>query len=180
MLISELTLYYFNVIHSLKSASRVPSAVSLFEGPVKDWAKKVVSKSQLKPSASPSARSARQRWPWTIPDEDLSNALREIHSALHTNHRAIEFDVDFDLVKGSMNREHPLTRESRREYAEYLLDGLRFGYEDPGPGSEEQPGAFLSGFILRIFAIHLNAIHGHKRVDALDTMMLGHFETPLR
>jgi hypothetical protein len=133
MLISELTLYYFNVIHSLKSASRVPSTVSLFKGPVKDWAKKVVSKSQLKPSASPSARSARQRyvvaseitwlkdanrhlqwkgiirrnirwwasnssWPWTIPDEDLSNALHEIHSALHTNHRAIEFDVDFDLV----------------------------------------------------------------------------------
>jgi hypothetical protein len=53
-------------------------------------------------------------------------------------------------------------------------------YEEPGPDSEEQPGAFLSEFILRIFAIHLNAIHGHKKVDTLDTMMLGHFETPLR
>jgi hypothetical protein len=64
------------------------------------------------------------------------------------------------------------TQESRKEYAEYLLDGLRFVYEDPD--DEEQPGAFLSEFILRIFATHLNAIHGHEKVDTLDTMMLGH------
>ncbi|KAJ8589887.1 hypothetical protein M405DRAFT_191428 [Rhizopogon salebrosus TDB-379] len=64
------------------------------------------------------------------------------------------------------------TQESRKEYAEYLLDGLHFVYEDPD--DEEQPGAFLSEFILRIFATHLNAIHGHEKVDTLDTMMLGH------
>jgi hypothetical protein len=64
------------------------------------------------------------------------------------------------------------TQESRKEYAEYLLDDLRFVYEDPD--DEEQPGAFLSEFILRIFATHLNAIHGHEKVDAPDTMMLGH------
>jgi hypothetical protein len=57
LILSELTLYYFDVIHSLKSASRAPSTVSLPEGPVRDWAKKVVSKSQLKPSAPPSTRS---------------------------------------------------------------------------------------------------------------------------
>jgi hypothetical protein len=42
LILSELTLYYFDVIHSLKSASRAPSTASLSEGPVKDWAKKVV------------------------------------------------------------------------------------------------------------------------------------------
>lgn len=40
-------------------------------------------------------------WPWTISDEDLSNALYEIHNALRKDHRVIEFDVDtpgFELV----------------------------------------------------------------------------------
>jgi hypothetical protein len=40
-------------------------------------------------------------WPWAIPDEDLSNALYEIHSALRTSNRLIEFNVDtpgFELV----------------------------------------------------------------------------------
>lgn len=64
------------------------------------------------------------------------------------------------------------TEESRQEYAEYLLDGLRFVYENPD--SEEHPGAFLSEFILRIFATHLNAIQGNEKVDTLDTMMPGH------
>lgn len=58
LILSELTLYYFDIIHSLKNTSPAPStAATLLEGPVKDWAKKVASKSQLKPSAPPSARS---------------------------------------------------------------------------------------------------------------------------
>ncbi|KAJ8581531.1 hypothetical protein M405DRAFT_832305 [Rhizopogon salebrosus TDB-379] len=377
LILSELTLYYFNVIHSLKSASRASRTVSLSEGPVKDWAKKVVSKSQLNPSAPPSTRSVKgnddaeifvddapeefdhrgvvhiiqtndnvqrgrkrtlsvaedsdlgdltpeeqqevqedpdadlsedagsdykpdedvdwahvgdidgtvdadiidvdvmavdqpaisqqdnsmsvgvtddrstkyiktkdervpvpvsqakslnlnkkgraknsqlpndvshswrsryipaliywvgnSNWPWTIPDEDFSNALYEIHSALCTSNKLIEFDVDtpgFELASqrihewrasfgsiavavlmaifASMGDDYK-TQESHKEYAEYLLDGLRFVYEDPD--DEEQPGAFLSEFILRIFATHLNAIHGHEKVDTLDALMLGH------
>jgi len=59
LILSELTLYYFDVIHSLKSASpsQASSTITLAEGPVNDWSKKVASKSQLKPSAPPSAHS---------------------------------------------------------------------------------------------------------------------------
>jgi len=152
-------------------------------------------------------------WPWTILDEDLSNALYEIHRVLRTNYGVIEFAVDtpgFELVRccsvllrlltllcwqacqrihewrasfgsiavtilvaifTSMGDDYK-TQESCMEYAEYQLDGLRFVYEDLD--SEEQPGAFLSEFILHIFATHLNAIHGHKSVNRLDPVMPGY------
>ncbi|KAG0695646.1 hypothetical protein DFH29DRAFT_879902 [Suillus ampliporus] len=57
------------------------------------------------------------------------------------------------------------TQEAREEYAEEQLEECRFVYEDPD--NEEQPGAFLSEYILRIFASHLTAIAGQVRVDSL-------------
>jgi hypothetical protein len=57
------------------------------------------------------------------------------------------------------------TQEAREEYAEDQLQDCRFVYEDPD--NEEQPGAFLSEYILRIFASHLSAISGRVRVDEL-------------
>lgn len=57
------------------------------------------------------------------------------------------------------------TQEAREEYAEDQLQDCHFVYEDPD--NEEQPGAFLSEYILRIFASHLSAISGKVRVDEL-------------
>ncbi|KAG2034053.1 hypothetical protein BDR03DRAFT_823753, partial [Suillus americanus] len=58
------------------------------------------------------------------------------------------------------------TQEAREEYAEYQLqDYCCFIYEDPD--NKDQPGAFLSEYILRIFAAHLTAVTGRVRVDSL-------------
>jgi hypothetical protein len=57
------------------------------------------------------------------------------------------------------------TQEAREEYAEYQLQDCCFIYEDPD--NEEQPGAFLSEYILRILAAHLTAVAGKVRVDSL-------------
>jgi hypothetical protein len=43
------------------------------------------------------------------------------------------------------------TKEARKDYAEYQLEDSRFVYEDPD--NKDSPGAFLSEFILRIFAV---------------------------
>ncbi|KAG2033326.1 hypothetical protein BDR03DRAFT_1014396 [Suillus americanus] len=56
-------------------------------------------------------------------------------------------------------------QEAREEYAEYQLQDCHFIYEDPN--NEEQPGPFLSEYMLRIFAAHLTTISGKVRVDAL-------------
>lgn len=56
-------------------------------------------------------------------------------------------------------------QDARKEFAEYQLQDCNFIYEDPD--NEEQPGAFLSEFVLRVFAAHLSAIAGRVRVDAL-------------
>ncbi|KAG1843254.1 hypothetical protein C8R48DRAFT_780773 [Suillus tomentosus] len=47
------------------------------------------------------------------------------------------------------------TKEAQKAYTEYQLEDSRFVYEDPD--SEDLPGAFLSEFILHIFAVQLNA-----------------------
>ncbi|KAG1867519.1 hypothetical protein C8R48DRAFT_772013 [Suillus tomentosus] len=57
------------------------------------------------------------------------------------------------------------TQEAREEYTEYQLQECRFIYEDPD--NEEQPGVFLSEYILCIFAAHLTAVAGKVRVDSL-------------
>jgi hypothetical protein len=58
------------------------------------------------------------------------------------------------------------TQEARSEYAVAQLEDSRFVYEDPD--DDERPGAFLSEFLLRIFAVHIGAIHGFQLIDTVD------------
>jgi hypothetical protein len=57
LLLSELTLYYFDIFHSLQCRGS-EHAISTEEVEVGKWAKSVASKSQRKPSAPPSARAS--------------------------------------------------------------------------------------------------------------------------
>ncbi|KAG1801894.1 uncharacterized protein BJ212DRAFT_1304949 [Suillus subaureus] len=57
------------------------------------------------------------------------------------------------------------TQEAHEEYAEDQLQDCHFVYEDPD--NEEQPGAFLSEYILHILTSHLSTISGRVRVDEL-------------
>ncbi|KAG1807679.1 uncharacterized protein BJ212DRAFT_1303388 [Suillus subaureus] len=62
--------------------------------------------------------------------------------------------------------------KARKEYAEYQLEDSCFMYEDPD--NEDLPGAFLSEFILHVFAAHLNAIQGYEKIDIIDCGLPGH------
>ncbi|KAG2143882.1 hypothetical protein BD769DRAFT_1382947 [Suillus cothurnatus] len=59
-----------------------------------------------------------------------------------------------------------------KAYLENQLEDSCFIYEDPD--SEDSPGAFLSEFILCIFAAHLNAIQGHQFIDTLNVALPGY------
>jgi len=59
------------------------------------------------------------------------------------------------------------TTEARSQYALAQLKDFRFVYEDPD--NEEQPGTFLSEFILCIFAAHISAIQGYEMIDTVDS-----------
>jgi hypothetical protein len=57
LLLSELTLIYFDIFHSLQCRGS-EHAISTEEVEVGKWAKSVASKSQRKPSVPPSARAS--------------------------------------------------------------------------------------------------------------------------
>jgi hypothetical protein len=57
LLLSELTLYYFDIFHSLQCRGS-EHAISTEEVEVGKWAKSMALKSQRKPSAPPSARAS--------------------------------------------------------------------------------------------------------------------------
>ncbi|KAG2116275.1 hypothetical protein DEU56DRAFT_172235 [Suillus clintonianus] len=127
--------------------------------------------------------------PWTITEVELGNVLEDIYNAVRSREQGpADFDIDGRAFYVASQKIHEWragfgsaavtvlmtfltsmpeynTQAARKEYAEYQLEDLRFIYEDPD--NEEQPGAFLSEFILRIFAAHLAAIAGKVRVDAL-------------
>lgn len=63
------------------------------------------------------------------------------------------------------------TPDARKEFAGDQLVDSRFVYEDP---NEDLPGAFLSEFILRVFAAHLNAIYGYEKIDIIERGLPGH------
>ncbi|KAG2114748.1 uncharacterized protein F5147DRAFT_677789 [Suillus discolor] len=129
------------------------------------------------------------RFPWIISDDTLSNILYDINYSVYK--QPGDFEVDgcngaFNVVyqrisewRGNFgstaitilmaffaSTDEYETQEARKAYSEYQLEDFRFVYEDPD--SEDSPGAFLSEFILRIFATHLDAIHGRQTVDSLD------------
>jgi hypothetical protein len=64
------------------------------------------------------------------------------------------------------------TPDARKEFAGDQLVDSRFVYEDAD--NEDSPGAFLSEFILCIFAAHLNAIYGYKKIDTIERGLPGH------
>lgn len=68
------------------------------------------------------------------------------------------------------------TQAARKAFTDDQLKDSRFVYENPE--SQDNPGAFLSVYFLRIFATHLNAIAGHEKVDTLDSGIMC-FETAL-
>lgn len=68
------------------------------------------------------------------------------------------------------------TQTACKAFADDQLEDSRFIYENPE--SEDNPGAFLSEYFLRTFAMHLNAIAGHKKVETLDCGIMS-FDTAL-
>ncbi|KAG1846205.1 hypothetical protein DFJ58DRAFT_730591 [Suillus subalutaceus] len=139
-------------------------------------------------------------YPWTIPNEKLSDVLEDIFMAVCKQPGDFRNDdgcnLAFNVVsklyaKGSLNGEAtsapPLsrfswrfsppvdefkTKEACKDYAEYQLEDSCFVYEDTD--NEDSPGAFLSEFILRIFAVQLNATQGHQIIDSLDFGLPGY------
>ncbi|KAG2757555.1 hypothetical protein P692DRAFT_20711851 [Suillus brevipes Sb2] len=115
-------------------------------------------------------------YPWTIPDEKLSDVLEDIFMAVCQ--RISEWRGNFGstaitiLMAFFASTDEFKTKEARKDYAEYQLEDSRFVYEDPD--NEDSPGAFLSEFILRIFAVQLNATQGRQIIDSLDFGLPGY------
>ncbi|KAG1727627.1 hypothetical protein EDB19DRAFT_1833050 [Suillus lakei] len=96
---------------------------------------------------------------WSIPENELENTLEYIFNAV------CSFTHPSVLMAFFASTPEYKTQEAREEYAEDQLQDCHFVYEDPE--NEDQPGAFLSEYILRIFASHLSAVSGKVRVDEL-------------
>ncbi|KAG2356142.1 hypothetical protein BDR07DRAFT_1492281 [Suillus spraguei] len=135
-------------------------------------------------------------YPWTIPDEKLSDVLEDIFMAVCKQPGDFRNDdgcnLAFNVVcqrisewRGNFgstaitilmvffaSTDEFKTKEARKDYAEYQLEDSRFVYEDPD--NEDSPGAFLSEFILRIFAVQLNATQGRQIIDSLDFGLPGY------
>ncbi|KAG1887851.1 hypothetical protein F4604DRAFT_1916695 [Suillus subluteus] len=129
-------------------------------------------------------------YPWTIPNEKLSDVLKDIFMAVCKQPGAFRNDygcnLTFNLVcqrisewRGNFgstaitilmaffaSTDEYKTKEACKEYAKYQLEDSRFVYEDPD--NEDSPGAFLLEFILRIFAVQLNATQGCQIIDSLN------------
>jgi hypothetical protein len=57
LILSELTLYYFDYICAYRISTNLKQVISSdLAGPIPDWAEKVASQAQLKPSAPPSVQ----------------------------------------------------------------------------------------------------------------------------
>ncbi|KAG0701246.1 hypothetical protein DFH29DRAFT_876059 [Suillus ampliporus] len=113
---------------------------------------------------------------WTIPETELESVLEHIYYSVPTQTWRVSQRVHKWRASSGSTANSVLiaffaltpkykTQEAREEYAKEQLEECRFVYEDPD--NEEQPGAFLSEYILRIFASHLTAIAGQVRVDSL-------------
>ncbi|KAG2030120.1 hypothetical protein BDR03DRAFT_987293 [Suillus americanus] len=106
---------------------------------------------------------------WSIPEDILESVLEDIYNG--ASQRIHEWQAAFGSTAVSVlmaffaSTPEYQAQEAREEYAEYQLQDCCFIYEDPN--NEEQPGAFLSEYMLRIFAAHLTTISRKVRVDAL-------------
>ncbi|KAG1846460.1 hypothetical protein F4604DRAFT_1688399 [Suillus subluteus] len=126
---------------------------------------------------------------WSIPESELEVALEDIFDAVRPHEqgpssfdaggpafavatqRIHEWRATFDSTAISVlmalfsSEPEYKTQAACKEYAEDQIEDLRFIYEDPD--NNDHPGAFLSEYILHVFAAHLAAIIGRVRVDAL-------------
>ncbi|KAG1844000.1 hypothetical protein C8R48DRAFT_618332 [Suillus tomentosus] len=117
---------------------------------------------------------------WSIPESELESVLEDIFYAVYSHRGPCDFAVcqrihEWHAAFGSTTVSVLMafcastpkyeTQEAHEEYAEYQLQDCHFIYEDPE--NEEQPGTFLSEYILCIFASHITAIAWRVRVDAL-------------
>ncbi|KAG2127267.1 uncharacterized protein EDB93DRAFT_1109339 [Suillus bovinus] len=129
-------------------------------------------------------------YPWTISDEKLSDIPKDIFMVVCKQPGDFRNDdgcnLTFNLVcqrisewRGNFgstaitilmaffaSTDKYKTKEAHKEYAKYQLEDSHFVYEDPD--NEDSPGAFLSEFILRIFAVQLNATQGCQIIDSLN------------
>ncbi|KAG1882053.1 hypothetical protein F4604DRAFT_1678503 [Suillus subluteus] len=126
---------------------------------------------------------------WSIPESELEVALEDIFDAVQPHEQGpSSFDAGGRAFAVATQRIHEWratfgstaisilmaffssepeykTQAACKEYAEDQIEDLRFIYEDPN--NNDHPGAFLSEYILHVFAAHLAAIIGRVRVDAL-------------
>ncbi|KAG1868061.1 hypothetical protein C8R48DRAFT_771766 [Suillus tomentosus] len=136
------------------------------------------------------------QYPCTIPEQKFSDILDDISLAVYPTAGNFQYDdgcnLAFTLVSQRISEwrgnfgstaisilmtffastDEYDTKEARKAYTEYQLEDSRFVYEDPD--SEDSPGAFLSEFILCIFAVQLNATQGHQIIDSLDFELPGY------
>ncbi|KAG1846294.1 hypothetical protein F4604DRAFT_1936515 [Suillus subluteus] len=137
---------------------------------------------------------------WTIPEEDLCNALYEISGCIGgKNWEMCDFEVGtygYELAVQKIHKwkalfgstaitilmaffaskpEYEMQAE-HKAFTDEQLEDSRFVYKNPE--SEDNPGAFLSEYFLCTFTTHLNAIIGHEKVDTLDSGIMG-LETAL-
>ncbi|KAG1835566.1 hypothetical protein EV424DRAFT_1551621 [Suillus variegatus] len=106
---------------------------------------------------------------WIIPETELKSVLELIFYVV--SQRIHEWRASFGstavtvlMVFFTSTPEYE-TQEACEEYTEYQLQECHFIYEDPN--NKEQPGVFLSEYILHIFATHLTTVAGKVRVDSL-------------
>ncbi|KAG2062484.1 hypothetical protein BDR04DRAFT_1165150 [Suillus decipiens] len=114
-------------------------------------------------------------YPWTIPNKKLSDVLEDIFIVVCKQPGDFRNDngcnLAFSIVCQRISEwrasiDEYRTKEACKEYAEYQLEDSCFVYEDPD--NKDSPGAFLSEFILCIFAVQLNATKGCQKIDLLN------------
>ncbi|KAG1763020.1 hypothetical protein EDD22DRAFT_952612 [Suillus occidentalis] len=135
-------------------------------------------------------------YPWTIPGEKLADVCYDIFHEVF-NGVPGEFEVDnhvsvFHMVCQRISEWREFfgstainvlmmfftlnddfkTPNARKEFVGDQLVDLHFMYEDAD--KEDSPGAFLSEFILCVFAAHLNAIYGYEKIDTIKRGLPGH------
>ncbi|KAG0705615.1 hypothetical protein DFH29DRAFT_872959 [Suillus ampliporus] len=103
---------------------------------------------------------------WTIPETELESVLEKIFYMVYPHRGACDFDVeDLAFQLPLIHLFQYVTQEAHEEYAKDQLEECCFVYEDSD--NDKQPGAFLSEYILHIFAAHLTAITRKVSMDSL-------------
>ncbi|KAG2125991.1 hypothetical protein DEU56DRAFT_916271 [Suillus clintonianus] len=112
-------------------------------------------------------------YPWTIPDDTLSDTLDNIYLAVYNQ----PGDFEVDSCNGAFSVVGQRISEWRGNFgsvAVTILMAFFASMDEYETQDEDSPGAFFSEFILRTFAAHLGAIQGRQKVDTLDFGLPGY------